>query len=257
MHSPQNSILGSPRSWYVEDSSMMNLDDELSMLSASTEVNGIMTYEKKIKNFFFDPLMYPILFCCLIAIGSTEFFLANMGSILKNLHSTQLDKNLKLFSVTSTVTRLIIMLCTDPFCTYFQVSRLTLVALSVIACAVSHIYLSSSDISTINFKLVVICNAVLNSSVFTLFPAILASIYGIEILGTTWGLFSSASIVGNMLLNLTYSFDFTKNCVSTVDDTLVICSTMTFFISGLVILCFGSLVLLLKGKYLKRAKDFF
>ncbi|ODV84301.1 hypothetical protein CANARDRAFT_24073 [[Candida] arabinofermentans NRRL YB-2248] len=252
-HSPQGSILGSPRSWYVDDSELLNLDDELSMLSTSTGTN----YNDKIKKFSRDPLMYPLIFCCMISIGATEFFIANLSSILSNLQNTALDKNLQTFSVASTITRFLIMILTDYICTRFGVSRLTLISIIVLSCALSHLYLSSAPMNSVNVSLVVSLNAMLNSSVFTLFPAILASIYGIEILGTTWGVFSSSSIIGNLFLNLAYSFDFVKNCASITNDEMVICSTFTFFISGTVMFFFGLIVFALRGKYLSRAHEFF
>lgn len=263
LHSPSTSIIGSPRSWYVdEDSSVLNLDDELSMLSSSTHLNtstNVLTpYRQKINSFLFDPLMYPLLICCLISIGSTEFFIANLNAILGNLNlSKKLDESLQLFSISSTITRFTIMIFTDWFCTQFRVSRITIFTICVMLCGLSHIYLSSSPISSVNFQVVVILNSILNSSVFTLFPAILASIYGIEILGTTWGLCSSSSIIGNMFLNLMYSLDFSSNCVSNYSKDLVICSTLTFFTSGLSLVFFGLIVFWLRGKYLHRVSAFF
>lgn len=269
LRSPQTSIIGSPRSWYVdEDSSILNLDDELSMLSSSTHVNTnngnsnsnnhTSSYRHKVKGFLTDPMMYPLMFCCLASIGSTEFFIANLNAILGNLDlSKNLDDNLQLLSISSTITRCIIMLFTDWFCTSFKVSRITIFTTCVIACGLSHVYISSAPIASVNFALVVILNSILNSSVFTLFPAILASIYGIEILGTTWGVCSSSSIFGNMFLNMLYSFDFNSNCVSNMSRELVICSTMTFFISGTILVFFGLVVFWLRKRYLNRVNSFF
>ncbi|GMM31223.1 hypothetical protein DAMA08_039680 [Martiniozyma asiatica (nom. inval.)] len=260
IHSGQTSIIGSPRSWYVDDT--LNLDDELSMLSSSTNLNNsrllLTPYRQKVNSFIFDPYMYPLLFCCLISIGATEFFIANLSSILGNLNlSKYLDENLQLFSISSTITRFTIMIFTDLFCTSFQISRLTLFTLVVILCGVVHIYLSSTPIVNIDFQIVIVIVSILNSAVFTLFPAILASIYGIEILGTTWGVCSSSSVFGNMFLNLMYSMDFGKNCVSNMSSNLVICSTLTFFASGVMLLFFGFAVFWLRATYLRRAGEFF
>ncbi|KAG0677850.1 putative monocarboxylate transporter mch1 [Pichia californica] len=268
LRSPQTSIIGSPRSWYVdEESSIINLEDELSMLSSSTHLNSnsnlnlnsnLSPYKQKVNSFLFDPLMYPLMFSCLISIGSTEFFIANLNAILNNLNlSKKLDENLQLLSISSTVTRCIIMLFTDWFCTKFKISRITIFTICVIICGISHIYLSSIPINSINFSIVIIINSILNSSVFTLFPAILASIYGIEILGTTWGICSSSSIFGNMFLNLMYSMDFSSNCVTNLSKDLVICSTLTFFTSGSILVFFGIIVFWLRKKYLNRANSFF
>lgn len=275
LHSPENSIIGSPRSWYDgENSPMLNLDDELSLLSSESINQSVPTsdgilrimssfheltpYKIKVRNFLSDPLMYPLLMCCLISIGSTEFFIANLNTILTNLNlSNYLDSNLQLLSICSTITRFIIMIFTDYICTRFQISRITIFTLSVIICGISHIYLSSIPVTSINFQFVMIMNSILNSAVFTLFPAILASIYGIEILGTTWGLCSSSSIFGNMCLNLMYSIDFSSHCVGNYSNDLVICSTLTFFISGSCLILFGFIVFLLRQRYLHKSSAFF
>lgn len=262
------SILGSPRSWYVDsETPILNLDDELSVLpspSSSTSLfsssgtPGAQSYRNKVNNFLFDPLMYPLMMCCLVSIGATEFFIANLNAILTNLNlSNNLDIDLQLFSISSTITRFLIMIFTDFFCTTFKISRITIFTIAVLICGFSHIYLSSIPITAINFSIVIILNSILNSAVFTLFPAILASIYGIEILGTTWGICSSSSIIGNMFLNIMYSMDFSSNCVSNMSNNLVICSTLTFFTSGLLLLFFGIVVFWLRHRYLHRANAFF
>lgn len=262
LHSPENSIIGSPSSFYVEDnlnSSIMNLDDELfPMLSTSSNNIGNLSYKNKVKKFMIDPLMYPLLIICLISIGSTEFFISNLNTILNNLKlKNELDLKLQLLSISSTITRFLIMVFTDWFCTKFKISRITIFTVIVLICGISHIYLSSISIPKINISIIIIINSILNSSVFTLFPAILASIYGIEILGTTWGVCSSFSIIGNMFLNLMYSIDFGKNCIKEFNQDLVICSTLTFFISGSILILSGSLVFFLRNRYLHRCGIFF
>lgn len=263
LHSPSGSILGSPRSWYVDN--QLNLDDELSLnsglhprrLTASDILDPDLPYRTKLRLFFKDPLMYPLITCCLMSISATEFFIANLGSIIKNLNLTNLDESLQLYSIFSTLTRFIIMILTDYICTRLSISRLTIFTTMVILCGISHLYLSSVPESDIKFGIVIILNAILNSGVFTLFPAVLASIYGLDILGTTWGIFSASSVVGNLFFNLLYSFDFTKNCVKIVKNNLVICSTLTFFVSGCILLILGLLILYIRQAYIKRSPEFF
>lgn len=250
--------LGSPGMLYLDDnSSIPNLDQELSISSVhSFEPSSI--YKRKVEGFLLDPLMYPLLVCCLLSIGSTEFFINNMSTILSNINTQNLlDEQLKLLSISSTVTRFMVMIFTDKFCTKFEVSRLTIFACAVFLCGASHIYLSSTSVLSINFSLIVICNAILNSAVFTLFPAILAGIYGIDILGTTWGLCSSSSVIGNMFLNLLYSFDYNLNCAGDLSNKLVICSTLTFFISGVFLVLISLILFILRPKYFHRMSAFF
>lgn len=260
LHSPGPSIIGSPMPWYVDEEGIANLDTGMSMISSGylSLAENDTPYQVKVNKFAKDFMMYPLLLCCLVAIGSTEFFIANLNAILNNLDAPgKLDSSLETMSIASTLTRFIIMLSTDYVCSRFKISRLTIFTLCVMSCGASHIYLSSSPIASLNFPLVVVSNSILNSTVFTLFPAILASIYGIEILGTTWGVCSGSSFFGNMILNFLYSFDFQENCVRGLQEKMMICSTMTFFSSGLALLTFGGIVFSVRNRYIARASAFF
>lgn len=266
IHSPTGSIIGSPRSWYVEDPPpMLSLDDEISMLSEETSEHltaadiyrSDLSYSIKIRLFLKDYLMYPLICCCLMSIGATEFFVANIGSIVKSLKKDDLEGPLQIFSITSTLTRFLIMTLTDYTCTKFSVSRLTIFLSMVLACGLSLFYLSLAPIAKIHFEIIVVLNAVLNSAVFTLFPAILASIYGLDILGTTWGLFSFAAIIGNLVFNLLFSFDFSANCIPIPAQSIHICSALTFFTGGCILSTIGVLILCLQKRYIKRAPEFF
>lgn len=245
--------VGSPTALYLDDEdSIPNLDEEL-LESSSIGSETKSPYKKRVSRFVHDALMYPLLISCLLSIGSTEFFISNLGSILSKLNRRNiLDQELQLLLIASTFIRILIMLFTDRICTTFSILKLSIFSLAVCLCGVSHLYLSSARTVSVNMAFIVICNSMLNSAVFTLFPAILAGIYGIEILGTTWGLCSSSSILGSMFLNLLYSLDYTKNCVTDVEQNLVICSTLTFFISGGSLVIIGTTLYSLKSKYNNR-----
>ncbi|KAH3662132.1 hypothetical protein OGAPHI_006313 [Ogataea philodendri] len=209
---------GSPFSFRAtEDLEYVQLDDQISVSSR--------TYQQKIVTFLTSPLMYPLIIAFFMSIGATEFFLTNLSTILSSLHQNTLDEKLQVYSISSTVARFAIMLLTDYVCMTFRISRLSIVSAVIILCGLGHFYLSCWPISTLHLNVIVVLNSILNSSLYTLFPAILASIYGLEILGTTYGIFSCSSIIGNLLLNLAYSADYTKNCLESSQDNLVICTT--------------------------------
>lgn len=248
-------LTGSPTMLYLDDeNSIPNLDEELMDSPSSVQTKSSYLYKTKVFTFLNDSLMYPLLLSCLLSISSTEFFINNIGTILSNIdRKDALDYELQLLSLSSTVIRVLIMLFTDKVCSDFKISKLSMFSLAVFFCGASHLYLSSANALSVNMNLIVICNSLLNSAIFTLFPAILASFYGIEILGTTWGVCSSSSIFGSMFLNLLYSFDFTKNCVTDLKQKLVICSTLTFFISGGSLVVISIILFVLKSKYHHKA----
>lgn len=257
LHSPnRQAILGSPRSWYVDESANSSIGEDLSLDPLIVIDKSV--YHKKMKDFIRDPFMYLLMICCLTSMSASEFFIANLNSILINLNlRDQLDHSLQVFSITATCTRFIIMMFTDMICTRLRISRLTIFTSVVICSGVSYLYLSSTPVSSVDTTTILIANAMLNSTVFTLFPAILASVYGMEILGTTWGIFCSSSIIGNIIFNTMYSFDFSSNCLANLQHTLTICSTTTFFAGGIILITFGLLVMICRNVYIKRAGEFF
>ncbi|KAG7825848.1 hypothetical protein KL909_001080 [Ogataea angusta] len=245
-----SAVLGSPKAAIAtEDLEYVQLDDQMSASS--------VTYQQKIARFLRDPLMYPLNMAFFMAVGATEFFLTNLSSILSSLDQNTLDYNLQLYSITSTVIRFVIMVATDHVCAKYGVSRLSILASLIVMCGLGHVYLSSWPIPGLHINVIVVLNAVLNSGLYTLFPAVLAAVYGFEILGTTYGIFSCCSIIGNMLLNLVYGTDYTRNCANSTNDNLVICSTYTFLLSGVALTVLGSLIYCLKNRYLARAHEKF
>ncbi|KAG7742707.1 hypothetical protein KL923_000322 [Ogataea haglerorum] len=233
----------------TDDLEYVQLADQMSASS--------VTYQQQITRFLTDPLMYPLNAAFFMAVGATEFFLTNLSSILSSLGQDTLDYDLQLYSVTSTVIRFVIMVATDHVCATYGISRLSILAGLIVMCGLGHVYLSSWPIPGLHVNVVVMLNALLNSGIYTLFPAVLAAVYGFEVLGTTYGIFSCCSIIGNMLLNLVYGADYTRNCVDSANNNLVICSTYTFLLSGVALTVLGSLIYSLKNRYLARVDEDF
>ncbi|KAG7895614.1 hypothetical protein KL936_000322 [Ogataea polymorpha] len=169
-HSPKAAIA-------TEDLEYVQLDDQMSASSVS--------YKHKISRFLRDPLMYPLNMAFFMAVGATEFFLTNLSSILSSLDQNTLDYNLQLYSITSTAIRFVIMVATDHVCAKYGISRLSILASLIVMCGLGHVYLSSWPIAGLHINVIVMLNAVLNSGLYTLFPAVLAAVYGFDILGTT------------------------------------------------------------------------
>lgn len=252
LHTP----LGSPRSWYTDQSTASSITEEFAL-------DPGQGYHRKVLDFLRDPYMYVLMGSCVASMSASEFFVANLNSILDNLGvGEELDRSLQVFSVAATCTRFVIMMATDVVATRFGVSRISMFTTVVIATGVSYLYLSSRPVAAVNTVVMLVANAMLNSTVFTLFPAILAAVYGMDILGTTWGIFCSSSIVGNVVFNGMYSLDFGTHCsgsssASASVQSLTICSTTTFFVGGLILIVSGALMRFSQHVYLQRANEFF
>ncbi|OWB54728.1 hypothetical protein B5S28_g582 [[Candida] boidinii] len=175
---------------------------------------------------------------------------------------------------------------------FFQfrpVSRLTIISWIILSCGIGHLFLSSSIHASQYVSLIVILNGFLNAALFTLFPAIIAFIWGLDVLGSTWGLFSSMPVFASFFYNPIYANDYETHCsninyVETInksnihqsllnvltDGTLsppadddfsgtlnIICSTYTFFITGVTMIISAITIYCLRYRYIKRANEFF
>ncbi|CDK28344.1 unnamed protein product [Kuraishia capsulata CBS 1993] len=230
------------------------------------------SYAQKARQFFTDPLLYPLIAFFLASVGSSELFLSNMASITASLGEPveEFDRLLSIHSMASTAARIIIMLTTDYISAspasetslVRPISRVTIISALTLVAACGHLFLSSSEHAAQHALSIVVSNGILNGVVFTLYPALVVYIWGVEMLGLTWGVFSTMPVLGSLFYNTIYGYDFEAQCVAKDsfgfgNDGMVICSTLTFFVTGVTLLVAGTGLSVLKNKYLAKSIEFF
>lgn len=172
-------------------------------LAENTELIPISSIEppnhqQKFINFLKDPKMYILLASLFLILGPLETFQNNLNSLLGLVgHPEGLSNQIMLLSLFSTITRLVVGILSD----YIN-KRDILIALLMLGTS-SHI-LSYLSLNISTLSIITVFNGITYGGVFTIYPTILAEIWGVEMLGSTWGLFMIAPAVSTSLFSLLY-----------------------------------------------------
>lgn len=201
-------------------------------LAENTELIPISSIEppnhqQKFLNFLRDPKMYVLLASLFLILGPLETFQNNLNSLLGLVgHPEELNSQIILLSLFSTITRLVVGILSD-----YMNKRDILITLLVLGTA-SHL-LSYLNLQLSTLTIITIFNGITYGGVFTIYPTILAEIWSVEMLGSTWGLFMIAPAISTSLFSLLYG-----NLLDTFGNLSIysrICSLGTFISIILVI----------------------
>ncbi|KAG7838747.1 hypothetical protein KL919_001301 [Ogataea angusta] len=184
------------------------------------------TQGTKFRQFLSSPstrLLYIALF---FLAGPLEIFVTNLGSLtvmVGDLSNKDVATQVNYFSMFSTMTRLLMGAATDLLGT---IRATTLLLVSGIAVATLSFFLIAIDYS--HFSVITSLVGIGYGSAFTLFPTLIATVWGVEILGSTWGLFLSAPAFGSLVFGMFYAFEFDTYCDISITSWNVYCLTFPF-----------------------------
>lgn len=184
------------------------------------------SHSKRFRNFLKDPSM-PLFYTMMFFVaGPLELFVSNLGSIsntLGNVQDTEIAKEVAIYSLFSTITRLTVGCLNDLFNS--SACTVIMVFISILLSSISFALLAFRfhEIETIS-ALMGICYG----SIFTLCPTLTATIWGVDLMGSTWGLFLSAPAIGSLVLGLFYAFEYDKYCAAHVEAMTKYCLTFPF-----------------------------
>jgi MFS family permease len=183
-------------------------------LESVNEVTGedVITLQalqkEKFSAFLKDPSMGIVLGALLCLAGPMEVFVANMGVISGNFESQDdVSAAVGMFSILSTATRLAVGIIGDRGWLGNSVSgSVRMIQLAGIL-ALSGLVTVGSFVEKVP-GIFVIASGIIGIAygiVFTAFPTLVASLWGVEIFGSTWGLFLGAPAVGSCLFGGLYA----------------------------------------------------
>lgn len=157
------------------------------------------THSVKFRAFLKDPAMPLVLISLLCMAGPLELFVSNMATI-GNAGAKELSIDVAVFSVASTITRLSMGVISDIFNSCGATVRL--VQLGSILAAGGYIALYRQ---IMDFPIICAIQGIAYGAVFTMFPTLVATVWGVEIFGSTWGLFLAAPAIGSSALGVLYA----------------------------------------------------
>lgn len=150
--------------------------------------------------FLKDPIMYILLLSLFLNIGPLETYQSNLNTIL-NFNASKYDNDLlndqiMVLSIFSIITRLVVGLLSDYYNT-----RMLLMGLLIIGIIDQILAVNISDI---NITIITMLDGIAYGGLFTIYPTILAELWGVDILGSTWGTFMISPALSSMLFALIY-----------------------------------------------------
>lgn len=184
------------------------INEEVGLLNA-----GVITtvkHEDKFKAFLKDPSMKLVLLSLFCLAGPLELFISNLGSIIKNINGggeKVISKQVAIFSISSTITRLSMGVLSDIF--HSCLSTIFLIHISV---GFTMIGFGLISINYQNLEIISVIIGIGYGTVFTMFPTLTATIWGVDILGSTWGLFLGAPAIGSIIFGLFYAIEYDSKC---------------------------------------------
>ncbi|CUM66794.1 uncharacterized protein PRCAT00004476001 [Priceomyces carsonii] len=177
-------------------------------------------HHERYKKFLLDKSSWFLLLSLILNIGSLESYQNNLGSIVKiAAPGTVLSNQVSIMAAASTVIRLVIGALSDYLASprrRYPICRIWLLVGILLLAAVGQI----GVVTNINFSIISTMNGLVYGALFTLYPTIVATVWGIDIMGSTWGSFMVAPAIGSVIYSLAYGWRVdqsnrpTKECLN-------------------------------------------
>lgn len=191
-----------------------SLGDEGADPSLDAPLVGQAAHEAKFAAFLRDPSMHLLFLALFLLAGPLELYVANLGSIERVLSagsSIDVGYQVGIFSLFSTLTRLSMGVLSDKVGSLRGNTNLLLgfgVGLALAGFAL--VSQGTSPMAIVSAMV-----GVSYGAVFTLFPTLCAMVWGVDILGSTWGLFLAAPALGALVFGLVYAVQYDAHCPHT------------------------------------------
>ncbi|WPK25076.1 hypothetical protein PUMCH_002377 [Australozyma saopauloensis] len=153
--------------------------------------------------FLKDKSAWLFLVSFFFCVGPMESFQNNLGLIIASTtgNSANLENQVSVVAALSTVIRLFVGVAADWVSSPSRKYRLSKVWLLIILATIGAIGQLGPMIG-LDFTTVSIFNGVTYGGVFTTYPTIITSIWGVDIMGSTWGSFMVAPALGSISFSL-------------------------------------------------------
>lgn len=232
-----------------------NLDEDVGSIAQSRE-DMIYKRHETVGQFLCDHTAWMLFAAFVLASGPLEMYLNNMGMILNTVpNGPVVATHVSLFSAFSTIARLGVGVLSDLV--RDKISRPTILAVIMYATALIHFLLASGVFTVLKdakyFFVPSSANGFSYGALYTLIPTIIACTWGVENLGTHWGLFILGPAIGSSGFGFLFArvYDAASSSVSGLVTSEPVrtctgsaCYQLTFMITGTSILASGLLITL-------------
>lgn len=189
---------------FNESTPLLEEDDLIPQRSVVEPIN----HGQRFKNFVKDKSSWLLLVSLILNLGPLESFQNNLGSIIENTAhpiQTNLSDQIGILATSSTITRLLMGGLSDYLSSddrKYPINRTWLLSLIILMGSLGQFALVKSGL--IDFKYISVLNGASYGGIFTIYPTIVASIWGIDIMGSTWGSLMLAPALGSIIYSISY-----------------------------------------------------
>ncbi|KAK6459795.1 monocarboxylate permease [Scheffersomyces xylosifermentans] len=199
-----------------DEESNVDLDDDLDLATQRSIIEPPNHHERYIL-FLKDKSAWLLLFSLVLNIGPLESYQNNLGSTLKNItHNVDLSNEVSIMAAFSTVFRLALGGLSDYVSSPNRKSPMCRIWLMVAVLVVGVIGQLGHNYLTLDndhfYYILAGMNGTAYGGLFTIYPTVVASIWGIDIMGSTWGSFMVAPAIGSIVYSLNFGRTVDTQC---------------------------------------------
>lgn len=217
-------------------------DDSYGSVAESPE-DAVYKRHETVSQFLQDRTVWIMFGAFVLISGPLEMYLNNMGMVLSTIphHGPSVTTNVSLFSAFSTIARLCMGVLSDLL--KDRVSRPTILVFILLFTALLNFLLASGVFTVIdNGRYFFLSSSGIGlsyGSVYTLVPTIVACTWGVENLGTHWGIFITAPALGSTGFSYLFAtvYDAASSSISNLSSDVTtctgrVCYELTFLATG-------------------------
>lgn len=203
-------------------------DEETLSLAPQRSIIEPQNHKQRFKDFLRDKSAWIILISLVLNVGPMESYQNNLGSIIKNTtHTINLSNQVSVMATSSTITRLLLGGFSDylaspkrryPVCRVWLL--LVILVIGVVGQAANKFITYENDHL---YPVISALNGSAYGGIFTIYPTIIASVWGIDMIGSTWGSFMVAPAVGSIVYSLTYGHESDSKCSADIFGASTTC----------------------------------
>lgn len=204
------SEVGTPADSILENG---EANEETELLPQRSNIEPV-DHKARYIRFLKDKSAWALLISLLLNIGPMESFQNNLGSIIESTTGGEgvLADQVSVIALLSTVIRLIVGVVADYISSSkrrFPICKVWLMIGFIVIGIVAQI----AVIYGFSFTTISVLSGICYGGLFTIYPTIIASVWGVDLMGSTWGSFMVAPAIGSILYSLLHGeqMDACKN----------------------------------------------
>lgn len=177
-------------------------DEDTALLPQRSNIEPV-DHKARYIRFLKDKSAWVLLISLLLNIGPMESFQNNLGLIIDSTTGGEgiLTDQVSIIALLSTGIRLVVGVVADYLSSSkrrFPICKMWLMMTFIVVGIIAQV----AAIKGVSFTTVSILSGICYGGLFTIYPTVIASVWGVDLMGSTWGSFMVAPAIGSILFSL-------------------------------------------------------